>query len=77
MSNGEVCCILGVCCPPAARKQKVASALALDLSLSETDALAIFEWFDSRVDFGPKGTIQPAIDAVAALARQHPPHDDV
>jgi len=74
MSNGEVCCILGVCCPPAERKQKVVKAMADDLSISETAAVAAFEWFASRVDFVPKGTGQPGIDAVAAMARAHP-HD--
>lgn len=29
MSNGEVCCILGVCCPPGSAAQRVALATSI------------------------------------------------
>lgn len=70
--NGEVCCILGICCPPDERRTKVVKALAQDLGWSDDDAAAAFDWFAERVDFGPKGTVQPGIDAVAEMARAHP-----
>lgn len=72
MSNGEVCCILGVCCPPAERKIKVSPILEADLGLTATQAEAVWDWFDSRVDFAPKGLVQPLIDHVADQARSHP-----
>jgi hypothetical protein len=36
------------------------------------DAATVFDWFDARFDFAPKGTIQGLIDQVAKDAREHP-----
>lgn len=71
MSNGEVCCILGVCCPPDSRKTRVVPIMSSELGLTEDQAGAVFDWFDSRVDFAPKGLVQPLIDHVADQARTH------
>ena len=41
MSNGEVCCILGVCCPPGSTEQKDALVAMIRKSYSEmTEAKA-------------------------------------
>lgn len=69
MSNGEVCCLLGVCCPPSARKPKASATMARDLGLTVDQASQAFDWFDSRFDFAPKGTLQPLIDSIATMAR--------
>lgn len=75
MSNGEVCCILGVCCPPVARRDKSIAKIAADTGLTITDASLVFDWFDVRFDFAKKGTLQPLIDHIAASARAHVPEE--
>lgn len=72
MSNGEVCCILGVCCPAAAREQKISQALQTDLGCDSKEADEVAAWFNERFDFAPKGTLDPLVSAVADMARKHP-----
>ena len=72
MSDGEVCCILGVCCPPAVRRERAVAQIANETGLMVVDAATVFDWFDARFDFAPKGTIQGLIDQVAKDAREHP-----
>lgn len=43
MSNGEVCCILGVCCPPGSSEQRQALVREIQKQrpkMSEADAVA-------------------------------------
>lgn len=49
MSNGEVCCILGVCCPPAAQREKVKASLLSEMDITEADAERVAEWFVAHV----------------------------
>ena len=70
MSNGEVCCILGVCCPPEQREDEAVTVLARDMGIPEEHARAAFCWFDERFDFAPKGLLQPLIDYVAQHAKK-------
>jgi hypothetical protein len=72
MSNGEVCCILGVCCPPEERRERAVTQIANETGTTATDAGVVFDWFDSRFDFAPKGMLQPLIDRIAEDARTHP-----
>ena len=57
MANGEVCCILGVCCPPAAAQKKLAEMLAkvggVDQATATKQAAYVFEAFD----LAPAGTL--------------------
>ena len=73
MSNGEVCCLLGVCCPPASvkRRSKVSAVLAREIGLEISTAEQVLDWFDSRVDFAPKGSASLHTDAVVQMARAH------
>lgn len=74
MSNGsEACCALGICCPPASVQQRNALAKILTDNAAvpftaETAAACLLEHFD----LAPTGTLQPLIDAVAAMARKRP-----
>jgi len=88
--NGEVCCILGICCPPEQR----AAALARELkkyirharllhgrTAAETQAIdevvdAVSVHLLDEFDFAPAGTLQPLFAAVTVHARKAlPPHD--
>lgn len=74
MSNGEVCCILGVCCPPAARRQSAVDHLKTECGCSEEMAGKVFDWFDDRVAFAPK-EFQETIDKITHLAKRHAKSD--
>jgi hypothetical protein len=65
MSNGEVCCILGVCCPPAQRRVKVFQAMSETLNLTPADADAVTDWFIDHV------TPQKMTDAMHAELAKH------
>ena len=71
MSNGEVCCILGVCCPPAEARVKLVSEFQKVSGYDADGCEKIVAFLDDRFDFAPKGTVQPLIDAIAAMARAH------
>lgn len=70
MSNGEVCCILGVCCPPDAQQAALSSALVKDQVCTPEYAEAVSAWLIARFDFAPRGTVQPLIDYVVTHARK-------
>lgn len=71
MSNGAVCCILGVCCPPESPSQRVALAQELEhdtgvpMEYCETVAAQILKDYD----LAPKGTLQAFKDAIAKMVR--------
>ena len=70
--NGEVCCILGVCCPPNSNRQSSALAgeMVKDGVCGEVkEAKAIAEWLFEHFDLGPKGTVTPLLQAGAKLQR--------
>ena len=71
MSNGEVCCILGVCCPPssAVRRASFVSHVVAEVGMDPAHAEKMVDWLDVRFDFAPKGTMQPLIDAIAGHVR--------
>ena len=69
MSNGEVCCLLGVCCPPASRRVRAVAVISADTGLSTAEAEKAFDWFDVRFDFAAKGTLQPLIDDIVKQAK--------
>lgn len=70
--NGEVCCILGVCCPPGSTQQ--ANALVGEMMKAKVcsdvaEASAIAAWLYANFDLGPKGTVQPILKAGHKLHR--------
>jgi hypothetical protein len=72
MSNGEVCCILGVCCPPERRRDVLAASLVRDVGCDQKDAVEIADWVVERFDLAPRGTLDPLIEAISEMARKHP-----
>jgi hypothetical protein len=71
--NGEVCCILQVCCPPEQRAAALAKELAADSSsplfghahLAVQTAEFLFTYFD----LAPAGTLGPLVEKISAIAR--------
>ena len=57
MSNGEVCCILGVCCPPTEQRAAIVKALVRDTAMNEETAEDAAEWIMRTVDLAPKGSL--------------------
>jgi hypothetical protein len=70
--NGEVCCILGVCCPPGSEAQSAALAKELtnDMVCSDTEARVVAAWLLKHFDLAPKGTVAPIITEIAKMARK-------
>lgn len=74
--NGEVCCILGVCCPPGSAAQ--ASALAKELvkdgvcaEVNEAHRVAV--WVLKHFDLAPAGTLTPFKTAIVQAMRHVQP----
>jgi hypothetical protein len=67
--NGEVCCILGVCCPPGSEAQSLALAkeMSKDLGISPAQARVYADWCLKHFDLGPKGKVAPLLRAAAKL----------
>jgi hypothetical protein len=74
MSNGHVCCILGVCCPPAERKEALARELRglltdwggeLAIGASQYMAAELL----AKFDIAPKGTAKAVLDGWGAGAK--------
>ncbi len=70
MSNGRVCCLLGVCCPPGSREEALAQEIEADLGLgsqkTETTtgiARSVAEWILENYDIVPKGVGTAIIEA--------------
>ena len=84
--NGEVCCILGICCPPGSAKQ--AEALAKEMAKDmrngadafSSDSFSAVEiekfsqwasaWTLKHFDLAEAGTLQPLVQAIANRARK-------
>ena len=76
--NGEVCCILGVCCPPASVQQRDALAHAISdgVKIEYADCERVAEWVLKNFDLAPAGFLSPLLVDIAKMAREHPPHDE-
>lgn len=72
MSNGEVCCLLQICCPPDQQTAQLSSHLEKDTGCPKEYADAVASYMTERFDFAPRGTLQPLIDKIAEMARKHP-----
>ena len=74
MSNGEVCCILQVCCPPealGARRKALRTWLVQSAGCHADCAEAVAKELLDAFDFAPAGTIGPLVRATAEMARTH------
>jgi len=58
---GQVCCILGVCCPPGSPAQREALAKALEGVESPADYML------EHFDLAPKGTLDAFKAAIATM----------
>lgn len=71
--NGEVCCILGICCPPAQRAEALAKSLSTDaespLHGQPDEAEAVATYLFKHFDLAPAGKLQPLVAAVSAMAK--------
>lgn len=70
MSNGEVCCILGICCPPAAARTKMISEFQKVSGYDADGCAKIADFLIERFAFAPK-SLEPAIHEIVRLARAH------
>lgn len=70
--NGEVCCVLGVCCPAGseAQAQALATELAKDGVCEEREALKIAKWTLKHFDLAPAGSLTELKGAIASLVRK-------
>lgn len=60
MSNGEVCCILGVCCPPesAEQIQSMADTMAKETGLEPETCTHAAKWVLSNYDLAPHKSLR-------------------
>jgi hypothetical protein len=77
MSNGEFCCAIGLCCPPASASRRsalineLAHGLEAQMSGIDDGFLGhVADWLIANVDMAPKGTLD--LSHVAdAIRKQH------
>lgn len=72
--NGEVCCVLGICCPPASAKQQSALARQIvkdypqvPMGIAEQAAA----WMLKNFDLAPVGSLTGIKRDIAKIAREH------
>ncbi len=82
MSNGEVCCILGICCPPDAARAKLAEQLGRSMAATRGTVVspsggvptayaeAAADYVLSNFDLAPKGTLQPLVDYIVSHVKK-------
>ncbi len=69
MSNGEVCCILGICCTPAEAHAKLSSEF-VKLGAPQEYADKCAAYVKDTFDLAPKGLIAPLYEYVQAHSRK-------
>ena len=67
MSNGEVCCILGICCPPAEAHERLVSEFQKVSGYDRDGCEKIADFLEERVAFAPK-SFAPAIADIVRMA---------
>lgn len=71
MSNGKVCCALGVCCKSAAEQEDaLVEEMTHGLGCDHDEARRHARWMLKEYDLAPAGTLRPLIRAVAEMARK-------
>ena len=71
MSNGEVCCILGVCCPPAAAREKLSVEIEKVAGCDAETSRKCADWLLDTFDFAPKGSLDQFKVDIARMAKHH------
>jgi hypothetical protein len=69
MSNGEVCCILGICCPPAEAAAKL-SAEFVKLGAPKEYADKCASYVKTTFDLAPAGMLAPLTDYIASHVKK-------
>lgn len=72
MSNGEVCCILGICCPPAAARVRLIAEFQKVSGYDGDGCEKIADFLLDRVALAPK-SLEPVIQEIVHATRAHPP----
>lgn len=71
MSNGHVCCLLGVCCEPNSAAQRQALISEMENDGFEAEAAAkTADWILANFDLAPAGSLTEFKAKVGAMARQ-------
>lgn len=74
MANGsEVCCALGICCPPARAEEALAREMVKG-GLSDESAKQAAKWVHDKFDLAPKGTLTELKAAIGKMAREDKDH---
>ncbi len=69
--NGEVCCILGVCCPTTDEQATaLATEMSTDLHMPNEHAAPIAKWLLTHFDLAPAGTLAPYRNAILSHERK-------
>ena len=70
--NGEVNCILAVCCPPGSSAQRAALGREIKKAhgCSEEESMKHAGWILANFDLAPHGSLTAFKAAIAALARE-------
>lgn len=69
MSNGEVCCILGICCPPAQARSKMVSEFQKVSGYDADGCEKIADFLLDRFTFAPK-SFEHVIADIVRMAHQ-------
>jgi hypothetical protein len=69
MSNGEQCCALEICCPPAERRARLGAAIAQFVGIDPAQGEKVLDWMDHEdLAFAP-ASIRDVFQTVAAHVR--------
>lgn len=68
--NGEVCCILGICCPPESeeRVEALAREIGKAFECSHDDAKRFARWMIKNFTLAPK-SLQPFVNEIIKHAK--------
>lgn len=71
MSNGAECCAIGVCCPAAERREKLAATMAEKTGADAEQCGKMLDWMEAEgLCFAP-AAFQGVMDHIVAVARMH------
>lgn len=76
MSNGEACCALGICCPPASEAQVAAlsNELAHSTQWDKSTCDVVAQAITDNYDLMPKGSCESLKAAIAEVIKKHGDH---
>jgi hypothetical protein len=70
MDDALLNCMTGVCCPPDAQAEALATEMVnKGICADMTDAMKCTKWVLKHFDLAPHGTLRPLTAAIARMAR--------